>query len=757
MTARFAPGSRSEAAASQRLVRFTRRRSVQRYVRLLSRAARTTPGELAHRLLGRRPLFAGIADGFTLGADEMRQAWDARFLFGPRAVADLASRFRAASAAGAAHTCRAAHDLREHGFPVFGRRVALHPAPPDWQADPISGRRLWPVEPLDERTAARLATAAGADVKYAWELNRHQFLALLGCAFALEGDPRHARLAADLVTSWIAQDRPGHGVNWSSGLEVGVRALAWIWALGFLLAWDGFDDDLAGRWSRSLACHYAFLRDNLSTYADPTNHLIGEVAALWTLASVLPGLPDAARERRRSWTILTAEAERQITDDGVSREQSSGYHCFVLDFYLPVVALAQRAGDAIPPPVESRLVAMLDFLHHVLGPGGDVPHLGDGDDGRGLPYPHPVDEAGRAESLLSVGAHLFTRPAWAEGASAGTALPLWLLGRRPAPPPARAGRAPRMTTLFPRGGYVFFEAEAPDRTPLQLIFDVGGLGYLPNAAHEHADALSVVVRIGPTVLLGDPGTGSYTGAPGLRDTLRGTAAHNTVSVDGMDQADVLDAFKWLNPHATTLLAWSTSAAFDYAAAAHDGYQRLRHPVRHRREILFVRPEYWIVVDHLSGPDRHVLTQRLHFPTAVEVTAAGANAFDASVPGASARARLLFPSATAEFPVQPTLAPWSAAYGSVETAPCLVREITGRLPVTMLTVLAPGATGEVLAAATPGVHRLRFHGVDGPVDTIALEPAGADASPWLSFARRDAGGQVVRAFRAALLPRGGEGA
>src|SRR5262249_17411637 len=224
------------------------------------------------------------------------------------------------------------------------------------------------------------------------------------------------------------------------------------------------------RWSLSLAQHYDFLRDNLSTYADPTNHLIGEVSALWMLATVLPGLPDADRQRRRTLDLLTSEAERQITADGVSREQAVSYHCFVLDFYLQVLVLARRLGEAVSPTLESRVCGMLGFLDRIVGPGGELPRIGDGEEGPGLPYPCPADAAARGVSLLAVGARLFGRSEWNEGASPCSDLPLWLLGREAlgpelAPP---AEREPPPTVLFREGGYAFFEAIAPDRTRLQL-------------------------------------------------------------------------------------------------------------------------------------------------------------------------------------------------------------------------------------------------------------------------------------------------
>ena len=70
----------------------------------------------------------------------------------------------------------------------------------------------------------------------------------------------------------------------------------------------------------------------------------------------------------------------------------------------------------------------------------------------------------------------------------------------------------------------------------QLLIDAGPLGS-GSGGHGHADALSIcLVRNGRNLLI-DPGTFEYVGNTGERARLRGTGAHNTMQVDGRDQAE----------------------------------------------------------------------------------------------------------------------------------------------------------------------------------------------------------------------------
>jgi hypothetical protein len=98
-----------------------------------------------------------------------------------------------------------------------------------WHQDPQT-RQNWPVSfyadiriPFCDGKGSR--NAAG-DVKYVWELNRHEFLVDCAKAFYLTGRPRYAERVLELISSWSCANPYLHGVNWAGPLEVAVRALS---------------------------------------------------------------------------------------------------------------------------------------------------------------------------------------------------------------------------------------------------------------------------------------------------------------------------------------------------------------------------------------------------------------------------------------------------------------------------------------------------------------------------------------------------
>ena len=463
----------SRAVWSPAALRWSKRAVVQRYARLGQRLLQMPPVEVAHRVrsalwkrmvpirfrehrlaTSQRRCRDAFLQGLGLRPQEcLRRGFDQRFFFGPSQRGELTEQIPLHLPGVDDQIVARASGLGDPGIDLLGQRVHIVPGQVDWQADPQTQQRYWSTGRLEEHEAN---SVPHVDVKYVWEVNRHQYLPLLGQAFWCADEPRYARQAVALLDDWIAQNPVGQGVNWSSHLEVGMRALSWLWTLPYLLSWSDLETDFLSRWLGSLADHYHHLSRNLSVYTDPTNHLIGEATALWMLSCCLPELPGAQVQAHRAFTILLQEVERQVLDDGVNREQASSYHRFVLDFYLQIFVLCGRLGTPRPPILTQRLTAMLTFAAALAGDCGTAPMIGDSDDARGLPFLELVGWDFR--DALTVGAVLFDRSDWKAVSGGMTAAAFWLLGPTAGDAyqrlPTRVAVA-RITSVFPRGVLLF--------------------------------------------------------------------------------------------------------------------------------------------------------------------------------------------------------------------------------------------------------------------------------------------------------------
>jgi hypothetical protein len=154
---------------------------------------------------------------------------------------------------------------------------------------------------------------------------------------------------------------------------------------------------------------------------------------------------------------------------------------------------------------------------------------------------------------------------------------------------------PGPSRLFSSGGYAVMQS-AWECDAHQMIVDVGPLGCPVSCGHGHADLLSIqCAAFGESVLV-DAGTYCYTAEPEWRNFFRGTAAHSTLRIDGRDQVECDGPFGWRSRPEARLREWRSTSDCDFIDASHDAYDGLTH----RRRVLFVKPDYWVVVDDVAG-------------------------------------------------------------------------------------------------------------------------------------------------------------
>jgi len=417
-----------------------------------------------------------------------------------------------------------------------------------------------------------------ADVKYTWELNRHLHLVRLAQAWALTGEARwHASVTAQL-RSWLAQCPPAAGPNWKSGLELGIRLINW--SLIWQLLQGQVDAGLRAAWLASIRAHCIRIAARLSRHSSANNHLIGELAGWYVAACTWPCWPESPAWRARAQRELEEQVQVQFHADGVHREQAFAYHVFCCDFLLLAGMLGQASGAPFSHAYWTCLQRARDFTHAAGSVAGNV---GDADDGC----------------------------VWRLGASGAH----WLRHLFPGPPPpAISAQAP---WAWPQAGYYLFG----QRGRVQGLVDCGPLGYLGIAAHGHADALSVTLNIDGAPVLVDSGTHAYWRAVRWRDYFRGTSAHNTVRVDGLDQSVGGGRFLWLKKAHARLDAAPFSSTDFFLAASHDGYMRLPDPVRHRRSVRFA-DNTLVVRDQIVGHRVHRSEVFWHFAPHLAVRLAG---------------------------------------------------------------------------------------------------------------------------------------
>lgn len=499
--------------------------------------------------------------------------------------------------------------LAAGSFTFFDQQNVQLGEPIDWNRDVKSGVRapLRFAPSVDYRDVRE-----SGDCKFVWEPNRHHHLVVLGRAYRATGELRFAEAVRNQLHSWLDACPFGRGMNWRSGLELGVRLINWVWALDLIQPSGLIRGALRERLLRSVELHVWEIARKYSRGSSANNHLIGEAAGVYVACGYFKALPGCEHRRQEARAILIDEIEKQTNEDGGSREQAFGYQIFVLSLYLTALSAARGIGDIWPPQFWRRFDSMLQYLDTLSPEGRPLAWYGDADDGYALDLNDaPRDVASILEwsdSLIDRRIRSGQTASWIPDAKAP-----W---NRPARETAKTISS---SVAFPQTGYFVLSAKSPDGlNEARLLMDCAPLGYGAIAAHGHADALSFTLRAFGSDFFVDPGTYDYFTYPAWRAYFRSTRAHNTIEIDGADQSEMRGPFLWGKRAGTEALNFEARPNGGRIQAQHDGYTRLSDPVVHRRMIDLNETGLIEINDEVLARNSHELRIYFHLSEGCKV-------------------------------------------------------------------------------------------------------------------------------------------
>jgi len=454
---------------------------------------------------------------------------------------------------------------------------------PDWFLDPLSGRRA-PQAEYCFSINHRDETVTG-NVKQVWELSRHHHLTVLAGAYALTGDRRYAERAGSHLQSWWRENPFLSGIHWTSGIELGIRLISWVWTRRLLDGWDGvqglFDrNELA---HKQIWWHQTYLSGFRSRGSSANNHVVAEAAGQLVAALAFPWFEESIAWADESASLLQQELANNTFPSGVNRELAFDYHGLVTELGLIAGIEADRAGRSLSDATWQSLGRMLDVAAACLDCELRAPRQGDSDEGRALVIASP--ESNRWEALLALGQALFGAPEWWPPVQSGIASTVLSALARRRPLRDRPARRP---WHFGDAGLTIFRSEPTSGPETWCRCDSGPHGFLSIAAHAHADALSIEVRHDGIDILTDPGTYCYGSDPPFRRYFRSTIGHNTLEILGRDQSVSGGPTMWIRHAESRLTSLESSPDGDEGrwVAEHYGYRTLDPPVTHRRMVEF---------------------------------------------------------------------------------------------------------------------------------------------------------------------------
>jgi hypothetical protein len=426
-----------------------------------------------------------------------------------------------------------------HEFDFLGSGLTkLHPI--DWHIDFKNGFR-WPKGKFYIKYK-KIDLSNSADVKVPWELSRCHHLLWLGEAYLITKEEKYAQELVNQLDWWIDENPLMYSINWTCTMDVAIRAVNWVYAINMIVSSSYVTDKLSKKLNKSLFEHGWFIYNNLEKwYPYSANHYAANITGLLFLAQLFHDTRDGKKWWHYALKEYFLEVRLQVLPSGAHFERSISYHRLMTELFAYSYFMLKRVKESIPLDIHARIESMFDFVDHYTKPNGLAPQMGDNDDGRLLPF---VRRDFRAHDyLLSIGAKAFNKFYKNLILNDLVLDSFFLLGEQ-----KNFGANQQISLPTSKvkahvdAGFVIL-----NYGQLFLMFTNTSLSCYSDftrdllGTHTHADGLSFELSLGKVDFIVDPGSYVYTASGQERNRFRSTKMHNTVTIGGQDQVEILDA------------------------------------------------------------------------------------------------------------------------------------------------------------------------------------------------------------------------
>ena len=395
--------------------------------------------------------------------------------------------------------------------------------------------------------------------------------------YEIAGDQIYLDRSKELVGKWISECL--YTETWphvwdDHGTALRALALCRLWAV--LRATE--PDPSFIRQLLDAILRHAEKLSRKTFYRPGHNHGVTQAYALMAIGLFFAAYSPAKRWAKLGRLRLERQMAQNVSSEGLHLEHSPYYHFYVFRQFYYAFCMAKAYDFPFSDAFQQRLLAMVRTGFDLVKPNQKLATLGD---------------TSRGSPLLfdSTDLDSWCLPHSEEAAAL-------LKGKKD------SRRAELTSVVYPKSGVaVLRHASLDENGDAADSYLILRLSTFPTA-HIHRDVFSFeLFAYGQDLIVDSGGPFAY-GHPMRDEYFLTTRAHNTVVVDGMDQAI----------GESKLITWSTSKECDLLVAEHKNYPG----VTHRRAILFIKPAIFIVIDKLCGDGVHSYSQLFHLATELTV-------------------------------------------------------------------------------------------------------------------------------------------
>jgi len=511
----------------------------------------------------------------------------------------------------------------------------------DWHLDISSGKSF----PLSFAKDIDIRSGTFGSAKVVWEINRLQFLLPLAIKYTITKDEADLKHWMELVTDWIDANPYMRGINWYSNIEVNIRLMVWYfcWQVLFgessLQSNKAFNEFAEKHWLPCIYEHCVYSYSNPSKYSSANNHLISEYAGLFTASCCWP-FAESEKWKAYAQKGLEKEIVLQHSASGINKEQAAEYIQFITDFFLIPYAVGVKNNVTFSVSYKYYLLQIASYISTLMDAQKGYRKYGDEDDGKVL-IVSTDQHFDNFSSILTSAAIIFKNSEFKEE---GQKLDLknWLLfdcGGANAFQQMSVSSVFKASKFYTEEGQFFFKKVEDASKEIYLHLDAAPLGFLSIAAHGHADALSIALHVDGNPIITDIGTFTYHTDKEWRAYFISTLAHNTICIDGKNQALQAGPTMWLDHYDIYDVETSMGDNKETVSASHSGYRQMG--CRHRRTVEFNKSKnIFTIIDEVETDGTpHDITLPWHLHPLVSVENSESNTFLLNYNNASRKVKI----------------------------------------------------------------------------------------------------------------------
>ncbi len=459
------------------------------------------------------------------------------------------------------------------------------------------------------------------DNEWSWSLFRHIYWQPLARAYVMNGDERYTKEFLSQLEGWanawpwdeymaspeeIRSGFPGH--SWRT-IESAIRIYT-VW-LPCYYAFRGSKEWGRDSWVLFLNQvwqHGEFLMDHYSNHGRSSNWLTMESSGLFQCGIMFPEFKRADDWFHTGYRRVMHELKYSFDNDGVHMERTPIYHMVAALTYLQCYLLCQKNGIATPPYALPIFEKAAQFVMSIVKPDFSTPMIGDADRNDLLDR--------RSDTSIYEGMNLTFDPFDLNEMRAffrimheqtGNDEFLYFATGR------KQGKAPHQLNYMMKEAGLYVMRTGWEENDSYFHMQAPQLELGERSTHSHYDQCHLELHIKGEDILLDTGRYIYHSSiwKDWRHYIMSAQAHNTLYVDGHDMGTVpgLARTRGVRAHCHRFEANDDYAVIDLS---HNGYAYLEDPIFHRRRVIRLRDDVYIIDDQISGLGESEHDIRLYF-------------------------------------------------------------------------------------------------------------------------------------------------